>query len=382
MLTQTYGYENLEVFLINNAKDENGNEADDGSFKLFQDFQTKHSKMKIWWLSSSKGKASALNKGLYNSSGKYILNIDSDGWLDKNAINNIVKRFESNNNIQALTGTILIDPKQIKDNKTQSLFMKILRKAEFAEYVESFLIGRNYESSKDSLYTLAGAFSAFRREAIFKTQLYNPQTLGEDTHMTFQIKNFIGGRIELCEDSFLFVDPIDSVSHLYSQRQRWQRSSMEIAMMFNENHSGKFLDLFKKASMRILLKDHSIAFLNLFWTFSFIYFYYVGYPFMYFLISNTILYTIYVVNSIVYNRLAITFMDTIPEVKKYHKKNIIISFAMIPYRILNYIIRIAGIINSLTVDASWFPGTVFDEIRVFKKSMIPKFLQSSIYKNK
>ncbi len=37
----------------------------------------------------------ALNHGIYNSTGQYIINIDSDGWLDKNAVKNIVRKFES-----------------------------------------------------------------------------------------------------------------------------------------------------------------------------------------------------------------------------------------------------------------------------------------------
>lgn len=356
---QTYDTSHLEVFLLNNGKR-------DESYEIFQKFQNTNEKLRIWWMDSSKGKASALNKGLFNSTGKYIINIDSDGWLDENAIENVVKRFEGDSQISSLTGVVLIDPKQIEDTKKPGL--KLLQKAEFVEYVEAFLIGRNHQSSNDALYTLAGAFSCFRKEVIHKTQLYNPQTLGEDTHMTFQIRKFIGGKIELCEDAILYVDPIESIDKLYMQRQRWQRSTMEIAMMFKDYHVGNFIDFFKKSNMRLLMKDHTIAFINLFWTFSFIYFYFVGYPMKYYLIANSILAGIYSLNSLIYNRLALKFTKSVPSTHKYLKNHWWVGFFMVPYRTLTYLIRISGLINSLTTEAEWFPRNFSDEVKSLKYS--------------
>lgn len=172
---QTYGINNLEVILINNG------EIDEG-YEIFKKFQSKHKNLKIWWMNSNKGKSNALNKGIFNSKGKYIINIDSDGWLDENAVENIVKKFNSDKDISAMTGVVLIDPEQIKP--TKNIFLKLIQKSEFIEYTESFLVGRNMKSNRNELYTMAGAFSCFRKDILMKTQLYSSQTLGEDTHMT------------------------------------------------------------------------------------------------------------------------------------------------------------------------------------------------------
>ncbi len=76
---QTYPLKNIEVLLLNNG-------PIDKSYDIYQAFQRKHPNLKIWWYDTKQGKSKALNHGIYNSTGQYIINIDSDGWLDKNAV--------------------------------------------------------------------------------------------------------------------------------------------------------------------------------------------------------------------------------------------------------------------------------------------------------
>lgn len=366
---QSYPVENMEVFLINNGKK-------DESYKIFQEFQSESSKLKIWWLGSGSGKSKALNKGIYSSNGKYIINIDSDGWLDKNAILNVVKKFEADREINCMTGVVLTDPELIEKTKDKKL--KLLQLCEFFEYMEGFLIGRNFQSATNTLYTLAGAFSCFRKEALLKTQLYNSVTLGEDTHMTFQIRKFVGGKVLLCNNAFLYVDPIESLDKLYTQRQRWQRSELQVASLFSEFHSGCFLDIFKKSNMRLLILDHSIAILNLIWTFSMIYFYFIGYPLKYFIISQLFLYSLYTFNSFVYSFISKEFLGKQYKTKRYLKKKRYIVFFMVWYRLINYMIRLAGIINSIGTEAEWNTKTLSYELKQVKEMFKFKKLKQNL----
>ena len=103
----------------------------------------------------------ALNMAVFNSQGKYIINIDSDGKLEKNAITNMVLRFEQNSNIDCLTGAILIYPELIEN--TEGFILRFLRRCELFEYGQSFFAGKNFESEMDSIFTISGAFSAFTK---------------------------------------------------------------------------------------------------------------------------------------------------------------------------------------------------------------------------
>lgn len=49
------------------------------------------------------------------------------------------------------------------------------------------LSGRVMESHKNQLFTMAGVFSDFRKEAPMKSFLYNINTIDEDTNMTVQL---------------------------------------------------------------------------------------------------------------------------------------------------------------------------------------------------
>lgn len=148
----------------------------------------------MWWLKSENGKAKALNKGIYLAQGEYIINIDSDGYLHKDAIKNMIIDFEMDKDIDALTGVILVDNNLIKQRNNNLL--KLLKICEMFEYAESFLVGRLFESKYNRLFSMAGAFSGFRREQILNTDLYNANTLCGDTHMTLQIKLIKNGKVK------------------------------------------------------------------------------------------------------------------------------------------------------------------------------------------
>ena len=92
--------------------------------------------------------------------------------------------------------------------------------------------GRNYSAEVNAVYTLSGAFSAFRKSAVLKSQLYNTDTICEDTQITFQMKYLQKTKVGICEDAIFFVDPIEDMNKLYTQRQRWQRGSLEVSHLF------------------------------------------------------------------------------------------------------------------------------------------------------
>ncbi len=62
------------------------------------------------WMDAAQGKSRALNLGLFNSQGKYIVHIDSDGVLEPHALENLVTRFEADPQINVATGAIMTRP--------------------------------------------------------------------------------------------------------------------------------------------------------------------------------------------------------------------------------------------------------------------------------
>lgn len=390
IVDQTYPIDRLEVLLVDNG-------SADRSRIVFERFQSAHRELKLWWHTSEQGKSRALNMGVFSGTGRYIINIDSDGTLDKKAIENIARRFEENERIAAMTGVVLTDHNQIETKpdrleKSQNLFtdmpeknesisneaeksasisnaaagyglLKLVRQCELFEYCESFLIGRSIESIFDHLHTMAGAFSCFRREALIKTQLYNTETMGEDAHMTSQIREFGGGKVVLCEDAFYFTQPIESLDKLYTQRQRWQRAELEVAGMFIKSHTGGIAGFFSKPAMRRIISSHTLAFPRMIWMFAMIYLYFINYPLKLLIGANALLYISYVLVCVANTAAACYYLAEQKQIRGYILRHLYICLFMPLYRFMLYWIRLAGIINSLTTSSRWRTKTFSEEIQ-------------------
>lgn len=363
IVNQDYPIRNLQVLLINNGDR-------DISYDIFCHFQEENPALKLWWIDSSQGKAKALNKGLYLAEGKYIINIDSDGILDRNAVRNVVERFENNLDIYAMTGVILTDSSLIEKGK--NLVLKLVQRCELFEYAEAFLVGRGFQSRRNKIFTLAGAFSCYRKDIVLKTQLYNNETLGEDTHMTSQIRDVLKGRVALCDDAFFYVDPIENLDKLYTQRQRWQRGQIEVSSLFREvaNKNSKGLKNVLKYTM---IKDHTLVFPRLIWIFAMVYLVFFDYPMKLIIGANIIMYLVYVLNSVIYYLISKLYLKEQLNTKRYMQKHWGIVFLLPLYRFLVFFMRVAGIINSAERYGSWNTRTFSDEKRILSEKLRKKF---------
>jgi len=333
----------ISILLVNNK-------STDKSFDIFCECQEKYQTLSMQWLNAQQGKSKALNLALFNSEGKYIIHIDSDGKLDSMALKNIVERFESHNDIHCLTGAVLIDPELIEE--TKSFPMRILRRCEFYEYCQDFLAGRNFESELNSIYTLSGAFSAFRKSTILKTQLYNTDTVCEDTHVTFQIRKLMKQGVHLCENALFLVDPIENLDKFYTQRQRWQTGELEVSHMFLQDEL-KARNFFKNFMVRVLAYDHTFAFPRMIWYFALICLAFLNYPFSLIAGSIIFLYILYVFSGFLYFLNIIGYLKHFKKIRKYYRGKWCILFLMPIYNFYSFWIRFAGIINSIEKRKGW-----------------------------
>lgn len=360
----------MDVLLINNG-------SADNSYEVFNQCQAEFKDLPMSWLNASQGKAKALNLALFNSHGKYIIHIDSDGKLHKDAIRNMAERFEREPDTVCLTGSILTDMKEIE--KTKGFLFKLVRRCEFFEYCQSFLVGRNIESEFNNIYTLSGAFSAFRKSVIMKSQMYNSTTVSEDTQVTFQMRE--KGRVRLCENAFFFVDPIESYNKLYTQRQRWQRGEIEVSHMFLKEDLN-VAGFFKNFMVRVLLFDHTFAFPRLIWFFALIFLIFLNYPVSLVLGSAAIIYMLYFFSMLLFFLNVILYLTSVKDILKYYRAKWYTILVLPAFNFVVFWIRFAGIINSIKSQGSWKTTTLSEEWIKIKKAVNDDFhLPSRIVKS-
>lgn len=351
----TYPDDKIRIFLVNNK-------GQDNSFDVYAECQRKFPELHMQWLNSEQGKSRALNLALYNSEGKYIINLDSDGLLERNALVNMITRFESDTDLNCMTGAILTVFQQIK--KYKGVFPRLLRNLEFMEYAQAFLAGRSYASELNSVYTLSGAFSAFRKSAVLKSWMYNTDTICEDTHITFQMRYRQDERVEVCEDALFFVDPIEDVNKLYTQRQRWQRGSLEVAKMFM-GKDFKLRSFLTNISVKTLLYDHTFAFPRMIWYLALICLLLVGYSGKVIVLSTAIIFGLYILTGYMYFITAAHYLRINKEIRSYYIRHWWCVLFLPLFNLMVFFIRIAGIINSIQTDSSWKTNTLTQECRAF-----------------
>lgn len=351
-----YPAEAITLYLVNNL-------SRDDSFEIFKQCQEKFPQLYMQWMNSRQGKSKALNMALYNSRGKYIINIDSDGELHPDALKNMVERFEQQPDVNAMTGVILTNPQQIE--QTSGFFFRLLRRTEFFEYCQAFLVGRNLQSSFNSIYTLSGACSAFRRSVILKTQMYNPETVGEDTQITFQIRKLLKKRIHLCETAFFFVDPIEGVNKLYTQRQRWQQGELEVSHLFLEEDLKSHMNFFSNFMIRVLSYDHTFVFPRMIWYFALICLAYLRHPLSELAGSVAIMYGLYVLSTFLNYINVNVFLAGHKSLRRYYRAKWYLILLFPIYNFAVFWVRLAGIINSFRGDRAWKTSTLPEEGRRF-----------------
>lgn len=362
----TYPNEFIDVICIDNG-------SSDDSVKEFERAQIEFKTLSMNYLRSANGKSNALNMAIFNCTGKYVINIDSDGQLEKRALYNIIRKFENDKDVDCMTGAILIEPDLIEQTPLKNWFLKVFRKIEFIEYCQAFLAGRNFQAETDTIFTLSGAFSAFRKSTLLKTRLYNTETVGEDTQLTYQIKENLGQKVSFCEDAIFMVDPIENMDKYYTQRQRWQLGELEVANMFFLDRMKKPFKIFFDYATRLLIKDHTMAFPRFIWLCVMILLCFVNRNFKIIFATLLILYGLSVIEGILYSINILQFLHDFKDIKKYYIKNIGYVFLYPIYTQFSFIVRFCGIVNAITRKASWKTKTFTQEKGEIKQQIKGNF---------
>lgn len=241
------------------------------------------------------------------------------------------------------------------------------KRNEYFEYAQSFLAGRAIESQENHLFTMSGAFSAFRREKLLQTKLYNIQTVGEDIDMTFQIRYQLKGKVALCPEAIFYVEPLDNLDKLYTQRQRWQRGELEAIHYYMNKKQLSLKNIFKNFIVRRLIMDHTILFLRIIWMAAFLVLIPFGYSLKLILISFVILYLLYVFICLL-NFIDIQYyLRFFPKERHYYVSKFYILLTLPLYYMFCSTIQFIGIINSMTEPAAWKVESFSTEMKKIKK---------------
>lgn len=156
------------------------------------------------------GKGVALQYGLSRVSGDVIFRIDTDSFIDENAIHRVMNHFKDPF-VGSVSGMIL--PLEEKS---------WIQKIWVLHYALLTFYKRGWELT-DSVLVQPGAFSVFRKAALIQVGGWAEDLLGEDSDITVKLAR-CGYRNEYEQHAVVFSDIPSNLGDLREQRLRWSMS--------------------------------------------------------------------------------------------------------------------------------------------------------------
>ncbi|HER39970.1 MAG TPA: glycosyltransferase, partial [Salinimicrobium catena] len=183
------------------------------------------------------GKADALNVGINYSEHPYVVCIDVDCILEKDALLKLSKPYLelSDTRVIATGGVLRIANSCVSDGGRLveiNAPKKMLPRIQVLEYLRAFLLGRMAWSKLDGLLLISGAFGMFDKEIAIKAGGYDPDTVGEDMELVVRMRRYMIEK-QLKYSVFYIPDPIcwteapEDIAVFKKQRSRWTRGTME-----------------------------------------------------------------------------------------------------------------------------------------------------------
>lgn len=202
LLNQDYPYLDI-VFVDDGSKDstyETVKKAFDG-----------HPKVKVLTKPNG-GKASALNFGISQTDSEFVVCIDADTQLKKDAVSRLMDGFYLQGKpeeVGAVAGNVKVGNEVNMITRWQSI-----------EYITSQNFDRRAFSLLNCITVVPGAIGAFRKKAVLEAGGFTTDTLAEDCDLTMRLHK-AGYIIENCNDALSYTEAPETVNQFLKQRFRW-----------------------------------------------------------------------------------------------------------------------------------------------------------------
>lgn len=181
------------------------------------------------------GKASGANTALRVAKGDYIVHLDADSSLDRDAIEQIIIPFYEIPDVGAVGGNVMV--RNYKETLATTL--------QSYEYNDAISIGRMVSSYLGVYRIISGAFGAFRRDALEQVQGWDIGP-GLDGDITVKMRK-VGYKVVFEDRAVCQTSVPTTFKKLTKQRLRWDKSLIRFRLrkhkdVFIPNENFSFLN--------------------------------------------------------------------------------------------------------------------------------------------
>ncbi len=206
-------YSSFEIIAIDDA-------SSDRTCEILRRLQGEIPNLRVIKLKSNQGKGTGLNMAALHSRGEYLVCIDADALLDKDAIRWFMWHFKSSPRVGAVTG----NPKV--RNRTS-----ILAKIQVGEY--STIIGMIKRAQRiiGKVYTVSGVVVALRKKALLSAGFWSNNMVTEDIDISWKLQlDHWDIRYEARALCWILVP--ETLSGIWKQRVRWSQGGSEVLLKY------------------------------------------------------------------------------------------------------------------------------------------------------
>jgi len=197
LLELDYPRDKLEIIIVDDG-------SKDRTYEIAKKYESDIIKV---YKKENGGKASALNYGIKKASGEFIVTLDADSIVPKEALKKMLEYFDEEDVM------IVVPAIQITEVKN---FWQRLQSIEYS--YNNFL--RLIFDRLNSLHVAPGPFSVFRRELFEKIGYFDEKNLTEDMEIAMRCQAY-GYKIRYCPEVLIKTKAPDNFKSLLKQRLRW-----------------------------------------------------------------------------------------------------------------------------------------------------------------
>jgi len=206
-------YPDFEIIAINDG-------STDKTSEILHGLTNEISNLKVITLTENYGKAMALNAGVLATDAEFIMCIDADAILDKDALFWMLQHFINSPRVGAVTG----NPRVI--NKTS-----LLSRIQIGEFSAIVGMVKRTQRNIGRLFTISGVNSCFRKSALHDVGYWSSETVTEDIDISWKLQ-FRYWDIRYEPNALTRILVPETLTSLWRQRLRWAQGGFEAAIKY------------------------------------------------------------------------------------------------------------------------------------------------------
>ncbi len=203
-------YKNLQIVFVDDG-------SRDNTFNIVKDTYAGIANVQVVTKQNG-GKATALNYGINIATNEYVVCIDADTQLKKDAVTQLMKKFYNepgSAEVGAVAGNVKVGNEINMITRWQSI-----------EYTTSQNFDRSAFDLLNCITVVPGAIGAFKKDAVLKAGGFTSDTLAEDCDLTMRMHR-LGYRITNSREAISYTEAPETFRQFLKQRFRWSFGVMQ-----------------------------------------------------------------------------------------------------------------------------------------------------------